>query len=88
MKRLQLQRNKFIRLGINAAFIDIWWLLMTEFVFLYFYSGYFFSYILKMENVELVSLLQDLVALIVMFLQIGLVTKFICFPKRPKVRRS
>ena len=90
MKRLQLPKNKFIRVGINAAFVTIWWLLMTEFVFLYlyFYSGYFFSDILKMENVELVSLLQDLAALIVMFLPIGLVTKFIWFTKRPKITRS
>ena len=90
MKRLQLPKNKFIRLGINAGFIAIWWLLMTEIVFLYlfFYSGYFFSDILKMQNVELVSLLQNLVALIVMFLPIGLVTKYIWFPKRPKITRS
>ena len=90
MKGLQLPKNKFARLAINAGFIVIWWFLMKDIVFLYlyFYSGYFFSDILKMQNVELVSLLQDLVGLIVMFLPIGLVTKFIWFPKRPKITRS
>ena len=90
MKRLQLPKNKFIRLGINAGFIAIWWLLMTEiaFVYVFFYSGYFFEDILKMQNVELIALLQNLVALIVMFLPIGLVTKYIWFPKRPKITRS
>ncbi len=86
MKRLQLPKNKFVRVAINSAFVAIWWLLMTEIVFLYlfYYSGYFFRAILSMQNTELISFLQNLVALIVMFLPIGLVTKYIWFPKRSK----
>ena len=89
MKRLQLPKNKFIRVGINAAFIVIWWLLMpTIAMYPSFYTGYLFADILKIQNIELVALLQNLSILIVLILPISLVTKYIWFPKRPKITRS
>ena len=89
MKSLQLPKNKFIRAAINAAFVAIWWLLTpTIAIYPSSYTFYFFADILKFQNIELVSLLQNLSILIVLILPILLVTKYIWFPKRPKLTRS
>ena len=64
MKRLQLPKNKFVRVAINAGFIAIWWLLMPDIImYLNYYSGYFFQTILNMQNIELIAFLQNLLGL-------------------------
>tara|TARA_A100001388_G_scaffold3931_1_gene2904 strand:+ start:805 stop:1074 length:270 start_codon:yes stop_codon:yes gene_type:complete len=87
MKRLQLPKNKFARLAINIAFIILW---------------IPFCYKLLFE-LELLMLRADFnpsglninpfLFLIIFFISpliipIVLFTKYIWFPKRPKITRS
>ena len=88
MKRLQLPKNKFALVGINAGFIAIWFLLLPNiiqklnFLLITLFAGE------NLQNVELVSALELILGWSVIILPIALVTKYIWFPQRPKITRS
>jgi len=89
MKRLQLPKNKFARLAINIIFIPIWFYLSDIFLFkiyefiIYLPNGStpFF------DNPSLMTL-RNLGLIAILIVPPILLTKFIWFPKRPKITRS
>ena len=88
MKRIQLPKNKFARVGINAGFIAIWFLLLPNiiqqlnFLLIALFAGEDY------QNAELVSALELIIGWSVIILPIIFVTKIIWFPKRVKITGS
>jgi len=89
MKRLQLPKNKFARLAINIIFVPIW-LYFSEIVLFDIYE--FIIYLPNgstpfFDNPSLMTL-RNLGLIAILIVPPILLTKFIWFPKRPKITRS
>ena len=107
MKRLQLPKNKFIRVAINVIFILLWsWLFISvlyywwQTIVLKPFFNLFRCGVISWESLSeyttpqcinmtwpdgVFPLILDWIALILPSL---IATKFIWFPKRPKITRS
>ena len=85
MKRLQLPKNKFLKLLINVALIFGWYLICGCINWVLFYYFDLFDYVLKDGIVIPVG---DKLFWISNILLVGLpmffITRYIWFPKRPK----
>ena len=87
MKRLQLSKNKFARLGINIAFIILWIPFSYKLLFV-------LGRLMLRADFNPSSLnINPLFFLIIFFISplvipIILFTKYIWFPKRPKITKS
>jgi len=89
MKRLQLPKNKFARLAIIIIFVPIW-LYFSEIVLFDIYE--FIIYLPNgstpfFDNPSLMTL-RNLGLIAILIVPPILLTKFIWFPKRPKITRS
>ena len=93
MKRLQLPKNKFVRLAINIVLILVWWNISEN---LYFFTKFtdsvffFLGAIITRFGVALYygETFYHLIEAIIVLAPIVLVTWLIWFPKRPKITRS
>ena len=89
MKRLLLPRNKFIRLFINIIFIPIWFYLSNIFLFkIYEFIIYLPNGITPFFDNPSLMTLRNLGLIAILVVPPILLTKFIWFPKRPKITRS
>ena len=89
MIRLELPKNKFARLGINIIFVPIWFYLSDKVLFdIYEFIIYFPNGSTPFwENPSLMTL-RNLGLIAILVVPLILITKFIWFPKRPKITRS
>ena len=91
MKRLQLPKNKFLRLLINVALIFGWYLICGCINWVLYYYFDLFDYDLVLNDKMLIPV-EDELFWISNILLVGLpmffITKYIWFPKRPKITRS
>ena len=85
---MQLPKNKFARVGINAGLIAIWFLLLPNII----QQLNFLLMALFPDNdyqtVELVTALELILGWSVIILPIIFVTKIIWFPKKVKITGS
>ena len=93
MKRLQLPKNKFVRLAINIALILVWWNISKNHYFLIEFTDsvfFFLGAIITRFGVTLYygETFYHLIEAIIVLAPIVLVTWLIWFPKRPKITRS
>mgnify|MGYP001445213355 CR=1 FL=1 len=84
MKRLELPKNKLARLGINIALIVIWFNIYWFIDFKILMGNYYYENFLKIFSIGNFLIMPLLIYLIPSFL----ITRYICFPKRPKITRS
>ena len=93
MKRLQLPKNKFVRLAINIALILVWWNISEKLYFFIKFTDsvfFFLGAIITRFGVTLYygETFYHLIEAIIVLAPIVLVTWLIWFPKRPKITRS
>ena len=90
MKRLQLPKNKFARLGINIAFIPIWYYITLYLIFSI-YNSIVYSIFESSKSIEVGSIgqvLYNIPLFLILVIPIAILTKALWFPKRPKITRS
>ena len=90
MKRLQLPKNKFARLGINIAFVPVWYS-----IWLIFYPTIWvnktLNYLTRNLDFEVYLNIRFTFELITIFLPVIILTRYIWFDKlrpRPRITRS
>lgn len=84
MKLLQLPKNKFLRLFINIILIAVWFSIWRFIDFKILMGNYYYENFLKIFSIGNFLIMPKLIYLIPSFL----ITRYICFPKRPKITRS
>ena len=78
MKRLQLPQNKFLKLFINIALLQIWfYMTLNLFYRIYFSIVYITGYFL-----------YSILLFLILVIPIAILTKALWFPKRPKITGS
>ena len=91
MKRLQLPKNKFLKLLINVALIFGWYLICGCINWVLYYYFDLFDYDLVLNDKMLIPVGDELFwisNILLVGLPMFFITKYIWFPKRPKITRS
>ena len=89
MKRLQLPKNKFLRLSINIAFIPIWYQINLYLIFSIYNSIVYSIFDAKyFEAGSIVQVLYNIPLIAILVIPIAILTKTLWFPTRPKITSS
>ena len=84
MKRLQLPKNKFLKLLINVVLVAVWFNIYWYLDFRVLMGNYDYENFLRIFSIGDFLLMPLLIYLIPSFF----ITRYIWFPKRPKITRS
>ena len=90
MKRLQLPKNKFARLGINIAFVPVWfsiWLIFYPTIWV----NKTLNYLTRNLDFEVYLNIRSAFELITIIIPVIIFTRFIWFRRilpRPKITKS